>query len=327
MNTNQTLRLKTFNLKQFETNADYKNTAIHDLKKCCREHGFFGLSGHGVPKDLIAEAIAVSKEFFALPKAVKLKTIQNKTPLFTMQQRGYLEKEFIGSNPRVPDAPPDIGEIFTLGKDLNQSQIDQLEPVVRNEDYADNVYPSNIPKMQPIMQTYYEVLESLSHRVHALLQSALEFKIPKYAEDSSVIFINYYPPITKSKSANQWRLSEHSDSNMFTILLPDPQEGKPQDKCNRGGLEIFDKDRRWYRALYDPDCFIINCGNPLEMLADDGSCRSSFHRVSTPEPSTDYDNSRLSIAYFCNAHHDAHAASNAAYEKLHKKSMLMNVQI
>jgi len=42
------------------------------IQAACRDRGFFYVTGHGVPPDLIAELADASAEFFALPLADKL---------------------------------------------------------------------------------------------------------------------------------------------------------------------------------------------------------------------------------------------------------------
>jgi gibberellin 2-oxidase len=47
--------------------------AAHAVARACEEHGFFKLTGHGVPAPLLARVEAASAAFFALPQQEKEK--------------------------------------------------------------------------------------------------------------------------------------------------------------------------------------------------------------------------------------------------------------
>ena len=56
------------------------------LAECCHRHGCAGITGHGVPVDLLDRAFAVSKSLFDLPLQDKLKAPH---PEGTTPHRGY----------------------------------------------------------------------------------------------------------------------------------------------------------------------------------------------------------------------------------------------
>ncbi|TYQ09189.1 UNVERIFIED_ORG: non-heme dioxygenase-like protein [Gordonia westfalica J30] len=56
------------------------------LREAAHHHGFFYLTGHGVPVDSLAEALQLAREFFALPDEFKSEISQLQSPQF----RGYL---------------------------------------------------------------------------------------------------------------------------------------------------------------------------------------------------------------------------------------------
>ena len=47
------------------------STAAAEIRRACETIGFFYVSGHGVPAQVIEEALATSQAFFALPTAEK----------------------------------------------------------------------------------------------------------------------------------------------------------------------------------------------------------------------------------------------------------------
>ena len=58
------------------------------------------------------------------------------------------------------------------------------------------------------------------------MEYVFDFKVPKCSEVSSHFYMNYYPRIEHEMPENQWWISQHEDHDLFTILLPEPQEGK-----------------------------------------------------------------------------------------------------
>jgi isopenicillin N synthase-like dioxygenase len=152
-----------------------------------------------------------------------------------------------------------------------------------------------------------------------MMSYIFDFKIPKYSEVSSHLYLNYYPRIEHEMPENQWWIAQHEDHDLFTILLPEPREGKRQTQ-GVGGLEILHGDHGWCRAIYDMSLFLVNCGSTLREVSK-GKCKSSFHRVSMPEPSLEYDNSRISLGFFCFAEYEANKSTVARYENLQSKGV------
>ena len=72
MATSNILKLPVFSLRQFEESSVQEKAAISDkLHRGCQEHGFFCISAHSVPKDVIKSAVEVGRDFYALPQSVK----------------------------------------------------------------------------------------------------------------------------------------------------------------------------------------------------------------------------------------------------------------
>ena len=324
------LKLPTIALSAFErTSKEQQATTLKLLRDACADYGFFCITDHGIEQQLLDDAIRVSRQYFSLPEDIKKQASQEDLPEFAMhsvRERGYVGGEFYNKNPLDSDAPLDLNEAFIFSANLSPAQISYLNPIIREQDYADNVWPENLPEMQTIMHCYYEALKHLAFRIHQLLQLALDFAVPPFAEHSSLVRINYYPPVTEEPAKNQWRISQHDDICLFTILLPEPKEGKTVDITgNRAGLEVLHNKHGWCRALYDTKSFVINAGYTMNRASitktGEYSCKSSLHRVSVPSPSIEHDNSRVSIAYLVLAEHDLNQESMKAYQDLVERSL------
>jgi isopenicillin N synthase-like dioxygenase len=113
-----------------------------DLRRAAHEVGFFQLVGHGVPRELTRELVAVSRRFFSLPAEDKLAIENIRSPQF----RGYTR----------------IGGERTHGDVDWREQIDisverpAIEPVDGVPDYrrleGPNLWPEALPELRPIVR-------------------------------------------------------------------------------------------------------------------------------------------------------------------------------
>ena len=321
MSTINSISLPTFDISEFEEGNKYIRNSIRDsLSQCLQDHGFFSLSGHGIPDSLLSEVLLCTRRFFALPiELKKLYSCPASSAEMNMAERGYAEREFYGKNP-VEDSPLDLNEGFIVGKDITLSQARQLNSMIQSEYYTQNIWPSIIPEMKELISTYYEEIRCLSLRLRVMIENVLGFSIPECGESTSLMRLNYYPQVNDTPLPNQWRISPHPDYCMFTILLPEPRKHLLSNaNSSKGELEVYHKEKGWSKVIYNKSSFVINCGHTLQELSS-GKCVSSMHRVSCPVPTKEYDNSRVSIAYFVHADYLIEQETLKTYENLIKKS-------
>ena len=85
-----------------------------EIDRICVEIGFFTITGHGVPKDVVDPLRHLAHEFFALPMDEKRRAIHPvpNTP------RGYIAMggEALSYASEV-EAPPDLKEFYHLGRE------------------------------------------------------------------------------------------------------------------------------------------------------------------------------------------------------------------
>src|SRR5690606_19759333 len=79
------MRLPILDLSRLDRGEDEAEAFRTELREATHEYGFFYLTGHGVPQELLNEAIATARDFFALPVEDKLSIENVKSPHF----RGY----------------------------------------------------------------------------------------------------------------------------------------------------------------------------------------------------------------------------------------------
>src|ERR1700761_7317544 len=81
------------------------------LGTACREVGFFYISGHGVPPDLMARVVETSAAFLGGPASVR----ESATFTGPGNNRGYIR---LGGEALDPSKPADVKEAFNIGLEL-----------------------------------------------------------------------------------------------------------------------------------------------------------------------------------------------------------------
>ena len=60
-------------LLRADAGADALRHTVEQIGRACRAHGFYYVTGHGVPDALVARLDALAREFFAQPEETKLR--------------------------------------------------------------------------------------------------------------------------------------------------------------------------------------------------------------------------------------------------------------
>jgi isopenicillin N synthase-like dioxygenase len=246
-----------------------------DLREATHDYGFFYLTGHGVPQELIDRVMRVAREFFALPEADKLAIENLKSPHF----RGYTR----------------VGGELTQGKVDWREQIDigtEREPVTDPSapDFmrldGPNQWPDALPELRTTVTEWYDELSRVA--LTLLREWALSLGAPEDVFDaafadrpSTLIKIVRYPG--KSDPEPKQGVGAHKDSGVLTLLLVEP---------GKGGLQV-EKDGEWIDAPPIDGAFVVNIGELLE-VATNGYLKATVHRVISPRIGDD----RVSIPFF-----------------------------
>ena len=140
-------------ISAWDTDDAAGRAAIVDaIRAAATTYGFMQITGHGIPRELIDDMLAVNDEFFALPQDVKDALISPPEV-----NRGYsgIGSESLAYSLGV-EAPPDIFESFNIARD----SVDETDPAViaeRHRFLAPNVWPDEaMPSMRPRLNAYYD---------------------------------------------------------------------------------------------------------------------------------------------------------------------------
>jgi isopenicillin N synthase-like dioxygenase len=233
-----------------------------DIHKACRDTGFFYISGHGVPDDLIADQLEFARRFFDLPQAAKDRVHLRNSDCM----RGY---EPMMTQTLDAGSPADLKESFMLGDDPKPDHPFVLKKVPR---FGPNQWPDDLPGFREQMTTYSNHIVRLGRHLMACL--ALSLDLPEDFFTAGVetpmysVRLLHYPPQPETSAFNQLGAGAHTDWGGITLLLQDAV----------GGLEVQNAQGEWIRATPVPGTFVVNLGDMIQRWTND-LYHSNSHRV------------------------------------------------
>jgi isopenicillin N synthase-like dioxygenase len=235
-------------------------TAVAEqIQEACRQHGFFYVTGHGVPQELVDDLAGASAEFFSLPLPDKLE--------IGMERGGRAWRGYFPVGAELTSGRPDLKEGLYFGAELPGD-----DPRVRAglPLHGQNLFPRQVPRLRSLVLTYTDELTRLGQTVLAGVALSLGldagYFATGYTADPTILFrIFSYPP--SPSRAGDWGVGEHTDYGLLTLLAQD----------DSGGLQIATPGG-WTDAPPVPGTFVCNIGDMLDRLTG-GWYRSTPHRV------------------------------------------------
>ncbi|THH36422.1 isopenicillin N synthase family dioxygenase [Neolewinella litorea] len=253
--------------------AAQRQAFIDQLGNAFHNIGFVGVTGHGIPKDLIDDFYVAAKKFFALPVEVKR---QYEVP-GAAGQRGYTS---FGKEHAKQSQVADLKEFFQIGQELADKSDSAFEA---------NPEVSEVPEFMKLGTQLYRAFEASGAsllRAIALYLRLDEGYFDQYINDGmSILRAIHYPPITQ-EPASAIRAEQHEDINLITLLVG----------ASAGGLQLQNTAGEWQEIVPENDEIVINVGDMLQRLTNN-YLKSTTHRVVNP-PREQWHEPRLSIPFF-----------------------------
>lgn len=253
-----------------------KNLAVSELAEACERVGFFYVTGHSIPENVIKDTFKYAKLFFDLPDSTK----QN----FSVDdcQRGYRQNGTIV----LPGNPPDVKEVFEFGVDLS---VDHPHVLSGKPMHGPNQWP-DLTGFRTAMESYYDEVVALGHALLPGFATGLglpEDYFDRFHRDPAILWrLMRYPPTPDNPG--QFGTAPHTDFGTLTLLMQDEQ----------GGLEVRLPTGEWIEAPYIPESFVVNIGDLMAFWTND-RFTSTAHRVMNRSGSE-----RYSIPMFFNPDFD-----------------------
>ena len=249
-------------------------TVANQLGEANRNTGFFFLTGHAVPQQVIEDAFEQASRFHELPIETKLK-LRMDQPGFPIRGAGYLPFK----NRKLPHRPRgNLNEAFLVKRDHEIA-------------LADNLWPKDddLPGFKTCVEHYANRLEELALRLLPIYARALNmeksFFEPAFTNPFYRLRLTHYPDVSGNKP-DQFGIAPHVDTTFFTLLTQDSP-----------GLCIFSERRRcWISVPMIQDAIVVNTGELLKHWTND-----EFVSVKHFANNNLSGASRYSIPFFFNA--------------------------
>ncbi len=243
----------------------------------CQNIGFLYVKNHGVPKALIQSAYAMSKAFFALPMADKLKlNIADSGPTL----RGYVPMYTENADPANTR---DFKECFDFGK-----HEEQVSPF-----FGPNPQPEKLPGFREVFDAYHDAMMGLARKLISAIAISLDLPADYFEKlqrrPITIQRLSYYPPQTGEITLGEIGTGAHTDYGFLTILSQD----------SIGGLQVQNREGEWVSAPPVEDAFIVNIGDLVQTFTNDRYI-ATVHRVINVSG-----NERYSIPFFIDLDYDA----------------------
>jgi len=274
----QTAEIPVLSMSEFDGR---KGAFTDHIGQGWREFGFVAVCDHGIGEQVIEQAYAAFKSFFALPKEIK----QALRLPGKGGARGYTG---FGVEQAKDHDVPDLKEFWHVGREVegNNPHPDILLP---------NLWPSEIEGFRTSALELYQALDGLGARL--LSAVALDLDLPadwfddKVDRGNSILRAIHYPPIDNAPEGAV-RAARHEDINLITLLIGSREQG----------LEILTRDGRWIPVTTLPGSIVVNVGDMLQRLTNH-VYPSTTHRVVNP-PGAAARTSRYSIPFFLHPNPD-----------------------
>jgi len=235
-------------------------------------HGFMYLRGHSLTPH-VASAFAMSRRFFALDTATKLRSRYRDIDA----NFGYQGLEIESLDPANA---PDLKETFTMRNAPGLPADDARWPDVAFRNQAVDFYRAALAQAHAL----------LSYMARAL-DLPEQYFTPLHSGENVTLRYLHYPAGVVQRDQRQLGAGEHTDYGAITLLFQD----------DVGGLEVRGRDGQWIAAPPVPGCAVINTGDLMERWTNGRFC-STPHRVRPTAGPRD----RYSIAMFVDPDSQTH---------------------
>jgi isopenicillin N synthase-like dioxygenase len=243
----------------FGTERAARHAAAIEIARACRDTGFFYVSGHRIPAELIARMDHAARQFFALPEDQKDE--------IAMSRGGRAWRGFFPVGGELTSGKPDLKEGIYFGSELLPD-----DPRVRAglPMHGANLFPRQVPELRDAVLGFLGAATGAAHALMEGIAVSLGLEAgyfrARYTADPTILFrIFHYP--NAAVDFDGWSVGEHTDYGLLTLLAQD----------DAGGLQIKSADG-WIAAPPIPGTLVCNIGDMLDRLTS-GAYRSTPHRA------------------------------------------------
>ncbi|XP_037428447.1 flavanone 3-dioxygenase 2-like [Triticum dicoccoides] len=203
---------------------------VTQIGAACSSHGFFQVLNHGLPLELMLEAMAVAHEFFRLSPE---------------------EKARLYSDDRAKKMR--LSTSFNVRKETVHNWRDYLRLHCHPLEQFVPEGPANPLPLRDVMGTYCKEVRELGFRFYAAISESMgleqDYVKKVLGEQEQHMAANFYPKYPSPELT--YGLPAHTVPNGLTTLMMDEQVT---------GLQVL-KEGRWIAVNPRPNAFVVNRGD------------------------------------------------------------------
>lgn len=254
--------IPTIDVSSLLVEGEHRASTIEALAEAAGDTGFFSVRGHGVPLELLSSMRRMVAELFSVSNDDKVRQA-----IVRGNYRGFIPLGFFTPNRDDADAPtPDRYEGFKL-----HWEVDADDPICdASPIYGPNRWAEHPRNMADVVLAYWEHCDALAgglldafEEILGLDKDALTRRFHHPVTNMTLL---HYPPSTPDENVHG--IHPHKDTNVFTILHPDPV----------GGLFVRTPTGDWIEATCSDGDLLINVGDMMELWSG-GRFVSTPHKV------------------------------------------------
>ncbi len=260
--------IPTFSL--FDINNRDEDT-IGNLKLALMSHGFFTITDHGIPDEVLEKSYKLSKDFFSLSETVK----NNYAHPEKAGARGYTP---YGKETAVGEITADLKEFWHHGPSVDDSFDTRI---------LENIQVSEVEDFNNQFDALFNELNTLGMKVLSSIAVILgkhsSFFDSWAMKGNSILRLIHYPPV--QDKSNILRARAHEDINLITLLVG----------AEESGLEVQNPEGEWIPIAAKSKSIVCNIGDMMQLVTR-SKLKSTSHRVVDHNAVTSV--SRYSMPFF-----------------------------
>ncbi len=271
--------IPVIDLAPFLAGGSGAGAVVDAVRRACEEIGFFCVTAHGVPDEIVDALGERARAFFDLPDEAKRRVGQSGDQLGGVTFSPLASEALAAS--RGERTPGDLKQMLDYGPG-----------------WPGEAWPDEPAGLREAHERYFAALSELSAHLRRIF--ALAAGLPEDGFESlfgnhlSSLRVIDYPEPVSAPEPGQLRAGVHSDYGFITIL---------RSQASAGGLQAQSRDGRWIDVPTIGGAFVVNLGDALMRMTNDRWV-STPHRVVNP-PAGVSNTRRQSIPYFHNPDPDA----------------------
>lgn len=240
---------------------DAKKSTALKIDRACRDVGFFYLSHHGIPAELMDGMLSNARSFF------ENTTIDERKEM-ALKDAGEGNGDGARGWQRVEGGAKGAHEAVDFFRPVDTSGPPYEVGL------GENIWPTTPADFRSVSERYIDSVVSLGISVTRAIAMALEVPEDIFTTRIDKAFWNlrilaYEGTDTKSGETKVAGIGEHTDFGILTFLMSDNQ---------KESLQVLSKAGKWMPADPIPGCLLCNIGDMLSKWTN-GMYKSTKHRV------------------------------------------------